>query len=142
MRLFGHPVHAMLIHFPVALWPAHAAMHLFASRLPAGVGAVAGFWLLVAGVALGWLALGAGALDLWKFWRAREEKPLNVGIVHGAVNGSVLLGFTCLLAAEYPDYPTIVHGARFLLAEAALLVAMIVGNYVGATIVAPGKKAP
>jgi uncharacterized membrane protein len=127
----------MLVHFPVALWPAHAALHVFASRLPAGVGAVAGFWLLGAGVALGWLALCAGAFDLREFWRARDETRFNAGVVHGAVNGSVLLGFTCLLAAEYPSYPAIVHGVRFLLAEAALLVAMIVGNYFGAAIVWP-----
>lgn len=129
----------MLIHFPVALWPAHAAMHVFASRLPAGVGAIAGFWLLVAGVAVGWLALGTGGVDLLKLWRARDERSLNAGIVHGAVNGSVLLGFTCLLAAEYSDYPAIVHSGRFLLAEGVLLLAMVVGNYVGATLVWPGK---
>jgi uncharacterized membrane protein len=137
MRLFGHPVHVMLVHFPVALWPAHTALHVFASQLPAGVSAVAGFWLLVGGVGLGWLAAGFGAADLLEIWRAGDYSRLNSGITHAAINGAVLLGFTCLLAVEYSSYPEIRHGAGILATEAALLVAMGVGNYFGGAVIWP-----
>lgn len=135
MRLFGHPVHVMLVHFPVALWPAHALLHLFASRLPAGVSAVAGFWLLAGGVILGWLAALLGVSDLLALWRTAERSRLNSAIVHGALNGSVLVGFTCLLALEFPNYPEIAHGGGFLATEVTLLVAMAVGNYFGAAVI-------
>lgn len=135
MRLLGHPVHVMLIHFPVALWPAHWLLHVFAGRLPAGVGPVAGFWLLTAGCVLGWLAALAGAADLLALSRENDERRLNTGLVHAAVNGSVLVGFTAIAALEYAAYPAIAHGAAFLGGEAALLIAMFAGNYFGGSLV-------
>jgi uncharacterized membrane protein len=135
MRLFGHPVHTMLLHFPVALWPAHWMLNVFASRLPAGVGAVAGFWVLLAGTALGWIAAFFGACDLLGVWLENDSKRIMAGIIHGSVNGGVLVGFTCLLAVEYPRYPSIGHGATFLSAEFLLLCAMTAGNYFGGSLV-------
>ena len=132
----------MLVHFPVALWPAHGALHLFATRLPSGVGAVAGFWLLAAGVGLGWMAACFGAMDLLALWRQRDEARFTAGVVHGAINGTVLIGFTSLLAAEIPSYPAIVHGGGFLAVEATLLVAMGVGNYFGGAVIWREKTTP
>jgi uncharacterized membrane protein len=134
MRVLGHPVHTMLLHFPVALWPAHWALHLFAMRLPPGIGAVA-FWLLAAGTGIGWVAALCGAADLLGIWREGDAARLTTGIIHGSVNGCVLAGFTCLVAEEYSRYPAIAHGAPFLVAEGALLAAMFAGNYFGGTLV-------
>ncbi len=135
MRLRGHPLHVMIIHFPVALWPAHAALHLFASRLPAGVPAVAGFWVLAAGTALGWLAALFGLSDLIELSRADDPPRLSAGLAHAAINGSVLAGFTGLLVAEIPHYPAISHGHAFLAFEVVLLLALAVGNFFGGEVV-------
>jgi uncharacterized membrane protein len=135
MRLFGHPVHVMLVHFPVALWPAHTALHAAAGWLPPGVAAIAGYWLLVAATALGWLAAFCGTLDLIEIACVKDERGLRSGVVHAVVNGVVLVGFTVITAFEYRDYPAIAHGAGGLAAEIALLVAMGVGNYFGAKII-------
>ncbi len=135
MRVLGHPVHAMLLHFPVALWPAHWLLHVFASRLPPAVAAVGGFWVLAAGTGLGCLAAFFGACDLVGIWREGDEKRLATGLVHGTVNGCVLAGFGGLLAAEYLHYPSISHGTAFLAVELALLVAMAAGNYFGGALV-------
>ena len=135
MRLLGHPVHVMLIHFPVALWPAHWLFHVFAARLPSGVAAASGLWLLAAGCVLGWLAAFFGALDLLELWRVSDARKLKSAFVHAVVNGAALLGFTVLAALEYGAWPSIQHGAGFLAGEAALLVAMFVGNYFGGAIV-------
>jgi uncharacterized membrane protein len=135
MRLFGHPLHIMLIHFPVALWPAHAALHFFAGVLPAGVSAVAGFWLLAAGVGLGWLAALCGAADLLALDREKDPRQFNAALLHALFNGSTLLGFTVLFALEYARYPAIAHGHAFLFPEAALLALLFVGNYFGGAVV-------
>jgi uncharacterized membrane protein len=135
VRLLGHPIHVMVIHFPVALWPAHLLLHLFESRLPAGVGAVAGFWMLAGGTAFGWMAAFFGAADLLDVWREADARRLRTGIAHGATNGAVLAGFTCLLAGEYAHYPAIHDGAGFLSIEACLLAAMMAGNYFGGALV-------
>lgn len=135
MRLFGHPVHVMLIHFPVALWPAHAGLHFLAGRLPPGVAGIAGFWLLVAGTGLGWLAACFGLSDLLAIQRAGQSRRLSYALSHGLVNGTVLTGFTAVAVAEYPHYPAITHGPGFLAIEVALLVGLFIGNYLGGEVV-------
>jgi uncharacterized membrane protein len=131
----------MLIHFPVALWPAHFGLHLFAAQLPANVSAIGGFWLLAAGTILGWMAACFGLFDLVGLARDPGSDQFRDGLVHSIVNGTALAGFTVLAATEYPRYPAIHHHAGFLLVEAALLVAMFTGNYFGGAIVWRGFRA-
>ncbi len=134
MRILGHPGHVMVVHFPVALWPAHECLHLFASHLPAGAAASVGFWLLAAGTALGWLAALLGLSDLMELARENDARLSN-GLIHAIVNGSVLVGFTAILALEYRAFPAIAHGPGFLAGEAALIIVMFAGNYFGGAVV-------
>lgn len=124
----------MLVHFPVALWPTHWGLHVASGWLPTGLAGVAGFWLLAAGTVLGWLAAACGALDLLRFSRNADQSLLNRGLLHGGVNGSIVLGFTVLLGLEWRGYPGISHGSGWLTIEAVLLGAMLAGNYLGGTI--------
>ena len=135
MNIRGHPVHVMLVHFPVALWPAHAALHFISPQLPAGVAGVAGFWCLVAGTGLGWLAAGCGLPDLLAVQREGDPRRLMAGLWHAGLNGTVLVAFTGLLALEYPRYPAITHGPLFLGAEVLLLTALGAGNFFGGEMV-------
>ncbi|HVZ64062.1 MAG TPA: DUF2231 domain-containing protein [Lacunisphaera sp.] len=135
MRFRGHPVHLMLIHFPVGLWPAHAALHCFRALLPAGVAGVAGFWCLAAGTALGWLAAACGLADLLELSRTGDDRRLRDGLTHGLINGTVLAAATILLAFEYPHYPAIAHGPGLLGAELLVLVLLGVGNFFGGEII-------
>ncbi|MFT3867694.1 MAG: DUF2231 domain-containing protein [Nibricoccus sp.] len=125
----------MLIHFPVALWPAHAGLHIFASKLPSGMAAVTGFWLLIAGTALGWLAALAGVSDLLGILKENSPPKTSRGFIHASVNGSVLVAFTTIAIMEYAHFPTISHGAAFLIAEGALLAAMGIGNFFGGSLI-------
>ncbi len=142
MRLLGHPVHVMLIHFPVALWPAHWGFHLLAGRLPVGLAGAAGFWLLVAGTGLGWLAAACGGMDLIALSQGEDRRMVTGAWQHGLVNGTVLLGFTVLLGLELPRYPQVTHGPAFLAVEAALLAVLTVGNYLGGRLVWAARPAP
>jgi uncharacterized membrane protein len=132
----------MLIHFPVALWPAHWALQVGARWLPPGAAAVVGWWLLAAGCALGWLAAFAGAADLVALARAGDARRLNLALVHAGINGTVLGGFTVLLALEWAAAPAITPGRGGLLVEALLLVAMFAGNYFGGALVWGEREQP
>lgn len=64
MRFFGHPLHPMLIHFPVAALMALAATD-FAFLITADeFWARAGLWLAGVGAAGGWLSGLIGLIDL------------------------------------------------------------------------------
>ncbi len=134
MRLLGHPVHVMLIHFPVALWPAHWCFHVFAHWLPPGLAGTAGFWVLVGGTGAGWLAALAGLSDLIPLSRT-GGRLLNLALTHAAINGFVLLAFTVLLGLEWPRYPGISHGPGALVLEGAVLVLLGAGNHFGGTVI-------
>lgn len=124
----------MLVHFPVALWPAHWMFHLLADRLPPTTAGIAAFWVLVSGTIFGWLAAGCGLGDLLVFSRTDAAHALNQTLKHAALNGTVLLSFSVLLGLELQSYPVISHGKGWLGIEAGLLGIMIVGNYFGGKI--------
>ncbi|MFT3784287.1 MAG: DUF2231 domain-containing protein [Nibricoccus sp.] len=124
----------MLIHFPIALWPAHAGLHLCTRILPAGTEVVA-FWLLAVGTVLGWLAAFAGMSDVLRELKTGLPWPPSRVIAHAAVNGSVLTGFTALAAWETKTYPHLIIGWVALSIELALLVTMVAGNYLGGALV-------
>lgn len=136
MRFLGHPVHVILVHFPIALWPAHTALHFAAAWLPAGAATLAGFWLLAAGTALGWLATVCGAADLLALSRdPAGHASLRTGLIHAALNGTAVLGFTALTIVEATHYPDIALNRLSLALETLAVLAMFVGNYFGGALV-------
>jgi uncharacterized membrane protein len=134
-RIRGHPVHVMLVHFPIALWPAHFVLHLFGERIAAGpaTGAVA-FWLLTAGVLVGWTGILPGAVDLLRLQADQNARRVRTAWAHAATNGTVLFGFTVLCALEYARYPQISHTSGWLFLEGTLLLMLVAGCFLGGEI--------
>lgn len=69
--LLGHPVHPMLIHFPVAALMALVASDLAFLYTDDPFWARVGLWLAGVGAFGGWLASIAGAIDLFTVRRIR-----------------------------------------------------------------------
>lgn len=64
MRLFGHPIHPMLVHFPIVLWTIAAGAYVAgAAGVTEAADAVAKF-ANVAGLLMAVLAMAAGAMEL------------------------------------------------------------------------------
>lgn len=135
MRLRGHPVHVMLVHFPVALWPAHLAVHAFGAHLPEGAAGVAGFWLLAAGTGVGWLAAIFGASDLLSWPEKTDPAQWRAAYWHLGLNGAVLGCYSIIAALEWARYPAITTDPIDLAIEALLLLVLGCGNFFGGEIV-------
>jgi uncharacterized membrane protein len=93
-KVFGHPVHMMLVHFPAALLPVAAAVDVLAHA-----GVIQPFdlrVLLIPGVALGWLAAMFGFWDLVRI--KSGTRAMTVSLTHGAINATAVSGFTWALA--------------------------------------------
>jgi uncharacterized membrane protein len=91
VKLFGHPVHQMLVVFPLGLLGASVVfdlMHLIGSY---DAGALLANGLIAAGVVAGLLAAPWGTID----WLAipRHTRAKRVGALHGVGNVVVLLLF-------------------------------------------------
>lgn len=123
-RLLGHPIHQMLIPFPLGLLGTSVAFdiaHLVSDNPQWGL---ISYWLIVAGILTGLLAAVFGLID----WLAipTGTRAKRVGALHGIGNVVVVVLFigSWLLRADAPGTP---EGLAVGLAMAGVLLAMVTG---------------
>lgn len=83
-KLFGHPVHPMLVVFPLGLFTAGVVfdiVHLFSGN---PTPAIVAFWMITVGIIGGLLAAPFGTID----WLAIPEgtRAKTIGLYHGVGN--------------------------------------------------------
>lgn len=139
MKLFGHPLHIMLIHFPSALFP----MDFVCSCLGFYYGNLsfvnAAFYAIMGGVALGVIAIIAGAFDLIA---VAKDKPTAVKkvLIHGAINTSVIIAYSLLAYIAFKQYPHLeTDSLSKIIFKGGLVTFMIVGNYIGGSLILKNK---
>jgi len=130
-KLLGHPVHQMLIVFPLGLLATAVIFDVLYLVTNDSTMATTAFWMLVAGIIGGALAAPFGWLD----WLAipRGTRAKTVGLWHGGGNVVVLLLFlgSCLLWREEPGRPSILaQGLAMLGAGLALVTGWLGGELV------------
>lgn len=141
MKIFGHPLHVMLIHFPSALFPmdfACAAIYYYTHTTSFSA---ASFYAMIGGVLLGWLAVIFGAFDLIRVF---EKKPavIKKALLHGGINITVVIVYTVLAYIQYKRYPSILpDGITILFIKAVTISCMIVGNFIGGSLILKDKVA-
>ena len=135
MKILGHPLHVMLVHFPAALLPVDLLCSLIARYNVLPYMDHAAFYAGAAGCAIGWLALFTGAADL--LYVAREkQKSLNKALLHGGINALVIMGFSVTSFIGYKHFPELDMSSTMLLMGKFFLVAlMLVGNYFGGSLI-------
>jgi uncharacterized membrane protein len=141
MKIFGHPVHMMLIHFPSALLPMDficSAIYFYTGNTSF---ASAAFFALAGGTALGWLAVMTGMLDL-VFVIKDNANVLKKTLIHGGINTTVLLGYSLVAYKAYIHYPHMDSGTvSSLVVKGVLLTALVVGNFMGGSLILKEKIA-
>lgn len=124
-RIFGHPIHQMLIPVPFGLFTTAALLDVAARFFDVQALSVVSFWNLAIGVVTALLAAVFGAID----WSAipRGTRAKRVGAIHGLSNvvAVVLFSFALLLRADEPYFavPTL----ALVVEIAALAIAMFAG---------------
>lgn len=98
LKVLGHPVHPMLITFPVGLLVTAVLFDIIdALGGPSLLGEVA-YWNIVAGLVGGVLAATAGAFDLLAIPAGTRAK--RIGIFHALVNTGAILLFAGVWAVR------------------------------------------
>ena len=105
-RSLGHPIHPMLIVFPLGLFPVAVIFDVVYWVTQNGRWADISFWLIAAGIVGGLLAAVFGLID-WLGIPARTRAKA-IGLLHGSTNVVVvaLFGVSWLLRRAHPSTPT------------------------------------
>ena len=130
-KLLGHPVHQMLVVFPLGLLAGAVGFDVAYLFTDNGRWAETAYWLIGAGVVTGLLAAPFGFID----WSAipRNTRAKRIGALHGGGNAIVLVSFlvSVLLRNDLPSAPpALAYVCSFLGAGIALVTAWLGGELV------------
>jgi uncharacterized membrane protein len=121
-KLLGHPIHQMLIVFPLGLLATAVVFDLIYLLDGPVIFAEVAYWLVISGLIGGVLAAPFGLID----WLAipRDTRAKQVGAMHGGGNVVVLLLFlgSALLRADAPATPP---ATAYVLSFAGAALAMV-----------------
>src|SRR5437868_5838710 len=92
VNIKSHPLHPMLVAFPIALWTASLICDLLGLAMKKPELWSAGFYAIVGGCIGAVLAAIPGAID-WKTVVPPNSSAKTRGLIHGSVNTVVLILF-------------------------------------------------
>jgi uncharacterized membrane protein len=129
-KLLGHPIHQMLIVFPLGLLAVGVIFDLVYFWTDDASFAMVAYWMLVAGVIGALLAAPFGFID----WLAipRGTRAKRIGAVHGGGNLAVVLLFVLsvwLRTDQFPP-PTLAYVLSFVGAALAMFTGWLGGELV------------
>src|SRR5262249_23302296 len=101
MKFLGHPVHPMLVVFPLGLLCTSVAFDILARATSNSTWAITAYYLIGAGIIGGLLAAIPGAIDWWGI--PRDTRARRIGLVHGLGNVVVVLLFAASWLARHSD---------------------------------------
>lgn len=133
-RLFGHPVHPMLVHFPTALFSTGFLFDLGGIMLNEPQLFSASFYIILPGLAVGLLAGLFGLIDYIKLGSKPDQ--FRIASWHGGIQFIVLMIFGVLAGLKFQAYPGIkAPGIWQLIVMGVTVGIMLVGNYLGGELV-------
>jgi uncharacterized membrane protein len=130
-KLLGHPIHPMLIVFPLGLFATAVIFDVIALARNATYLSDAAYWMIAAGLIGGLISAVFGVID----WLAIPSgtRAKYIGLWHGIGNAVVVLLFAvswCLRRPQ-PDSPSgIALGCSFIAVMIALLTGWLGGELV------------
>ena len=134
LRLLGHPVHALLSDFPLALLGTSLIWDVIGIVRGEALWWAISFWDMALGVAAGVAAATAGAVDYSAI--GPDDRALSTATRHMLVMGTALsLYSVALLVRGGPSPPTNLARTATLILEAVGLIALGVGGWYGGHLV-------
>src|SRR5437660_3818545 len=122
----GHPLHPILVHVPMTMWPGALIFDLLSQWQIGGNAMVrVSFYAIVFGLAASLLAVPTGLVD----WSGiKKEKPAwKIGLYHMILNLVVVLLFAINLGLRLQNFrdATIIAGAPLILSISGTAVLMV-----------------
>jgi uncharacterized membrane protein len=133
MKIFKHPLHVMLIHFPTALLPMDLVLSYLFYRTGNESFGAAGYYCLIGGVVLGLLSGIVGFIDLVNI---KDRTVMAAALVHGGINLTAILIFSVFAYKEWNLYPQIeMPSITIMTVKLISIIFIFVGNYLGGKLI-------
>lgn len=133
-RLFDHPIHVMLVHFPIACFPAALLFDILGMLLQDSTLFLASFYVILLGLALGVPASFFGFLDYVKL--GDRPQAFTKATWHGGMQFLVLVIFGMIAGIKYQIYPNMDTPETWqFIAMGCGVALMLAGNYFGGELV-------
>jgi uncharacterized membrane protein len=133
-RFLGHPIHAMLVHFPSAFFPTALLFDIASFFLNNSLYSMIAFYMLGLGVISGVVAACFGAIDYVRL--PPEHKAWKKASIHAFLNVIWLIGFGTLFGINMMKYPQIeIVSITQLICIAFLVVGLLISNFLGGELV-------
>jgi uncharacterized membrane protein len=132
VRAFGHPVHQMLVVFPIGLLVTGTIFDLVHLATDNDTFSQVGFWCITAGLVGGVLAALTGLAD----WTAipAGTRAKSVGLRHAALNGIVTVAFLISWIVRL-DRPAHAPNVALVVLELAAVAVASVSAWLGGELV-------
>lgn len=124
-RLLGHPIHPMLIVFPLGLLMIAVIFDIVYMVTNNPVFATVAFWNIAAGIIGGLVAAVFGVIDWLAIPNATRAKA--IGLWHGVANVGVVLLFALSWLLQRGDALYTPSAIAFGLAVVAVMIALVAG---------------
>ncbi|PZR79496.1 MAG: hypothetical protein DLM52_00900 [Chthoniobacterales bacterium] len=122
INFLGHPVHPMLIAFPLGLLPVAVLFDIIFLCTSNAQWAIISYWLIAVGVISGLLAAVFGAADWWALGNGTRAK--RIGLLHGLINVVVTALFAISWVMRRPS-PAAPNLAAIIIGIIALVLALV-----------------
>lgn len=132
LKVLGHPVHPMLVMFPIALFVTAVLFDLVDAFGGSWILGEVAYWNIVIGLVGGILAAVAGLFDLLAIPAGTRAK--RVGVIHALTNTAVLLLFAAVWAVRMSAAQRGAGGALVAI-ELVALAGVAVGSWFGGELV-------
>jgi uncharacterized membrane protein len=131
VKVAGHPVHPMLIVFPLGLLATAVIFDIIGLSTSDSKWSSMGWYMIGAGIIGGLLAAVFGLID----WLAipANTRAKSIGLLHGGLNVLVVVLFICSFLVRRPD-PANPSGVALALSFVAVLIALV-GGWLGGELV-------
>jgi uncharacterized membrane protein len=134
-KLLGHPVHMMIIHFPIGLIPVSLVFDLIGLNSNDAFFAKAGYYCLTLGLFSAILSALFGFMD---FLRIPENKPNSrrKGLIHMFLNITWIFMAATVWALRLNAVPTnYIESATEVIITAVAVLIMLISNHFGGDLV-------
>lgn len=133
-RLFGHPVHPMLVHFPTALFSSGFLFDILGKVLGDSSFYPASLYVILMGLGFGVLAAVFGFLDYVKL--GDRPEAFTKASWHGGIQFMVLVMFGIIAGIKFQSYPdpAVPDLWQFIIMGCGVVL-MLAGNYLGGELV-------